>query len=298
MAWARQRSPNVKKVQSNLDSEGAISLNKLEVGDFVSTDQFVCRTPGHLPTSYGREGTNSGFNGGTIYNDAASGLIWVENQVSLGASETIMGKERFEQWLYDIACVKVKHFHGDNGIFSSEQYLQECAKKMQSPSFSGVGAQHQNSKAEWAIQTIMYMAGTFLVHSSLHWMDMGTDDISLWPFAVQHAVWLYNRVPNYESGLTPLELITKQKADHRDILRSHVWGCPAYVLEPKLQNGQKLPKWNRRSRLGQFLGYSDVHSSLVANIRHLGTGFVSPTYHVVFDNLFETVFSTRGRILI
>jgi hypothetical protein len=46
LARAQQRSPKVKKVQSNLDSEGAISHNKLEVGDFVSTDQFVCRTPG------------------------------------------------------------------------------------------------------------------------------------------------------------------------------------------------------------------------------------------------------------
>jgi hypothetical protein len=88
-----------------------------------------------------------------------------------------------------------------------------------------------------------------------------------------------------------MELITKQKSDHLDLLRSHVWGCPAYVLEPKLQNGQKLPKWNRRSRLGQFLGYSDKHSSLVANIRHLKTGYVSPQYHVVYDDLFQTVFS-------
>jgi hypothetical protein len=37
-----------------------------------------------------------------------------------------MGKERFEQWLYDIACVEIKHIHGDNGIFSSEAYRQEC----------------------------------------------------------------------------------------------------------------------------------------------------------------------------
>jgi hypothetical protein len=73
---------------------------------------------------------------------------------------------------------------------------------------------------------------------------MGADDISLWPFAVKHAVWLYICVPNQVSGLTPLKLITKQKVDHRDILHSHVWGCPAYVLKPKLQNGQKLPKWN------------------------------------------------------
>ena len=283
--------PEVKRSQVNQDSEGAISRGKVEVGDFVSTDQFICQTPGRLPTGFGREGPNGSYQGGTIYNDAASGLIYVENQVSLGAGETIMGKERFEQWLYDIAYVEVKHFHGDNGIFASKQYRQECTEKGQTQSFSGVGGQHQNAKAERAIQTIMYMARTFMVHASLHWTEQGVDDISLWPFAVKHAVWLYNRVPNRESGLTPIKLITKQKADHTDILRSHVWGCPAYVLEPKLQNGQKLPKWNRRSRLGQFLGYSDEHSSLVANIRHLKTGYVSPQYHVVFDDLFQTVFS-------
>ena len=104
-------------------------------------------------------------------------------------------------------------------------------------------------------------------------------------------MWLYNQVPNRESGLTPIELITKRKSNHFDLLCSHVWGCPAYVLEPKLQNGQKLPKWNRRSRLGQFLGYSDQHLSLVANIRHLKTGYVSPQYHVVYNDLFQTVFS-------
>ncbi len=44
-------------------------------------------------------------------------------------------------------------------------------------------------------------------------------------------------------------------------------------------------------RLGQFLGYSNEHSSLVANIWHLKTGYVSPQYHVVYDDLFQTVFS-------
>ncbi len=129
MARAWQRSPKVKKVQSNLDSEGAISCNRLEVGEFVSTDQFVCRTPGQLPSGYGHEGHIGRFHGGTIYNNDASGLIWVENQVSLGASETIMGKEHFEQWQYNIACIEVKHFHGDNGIFSSEEYHLECSEK-------------------------------------------------------------------------------------------------------------------------------------------------------------------------
>ena len=117
LARAHQRLPNVKRVQANQDAEGAISRDKLEVGDFFSTDQFVCCTPGRLPNGYGREGSSSRFNGGTIYNDASSGLIWVENQVSLGANETVMGKERFEQWMYEHAYVEIKHFHGENGIF-------------------------------------------------------------------------------------------------------------------------------------------------------------------------------------
>ena len=193
-----------KRSQVNDNSEGAISQGKLEVGDFVSTDQFVCKTPGRLPTGFGREGPNGNYQGGTIYNDAASGLIWVENQVSLGASETIMGKERFEQWLYDTAYAEVKHFHGDNGIFASEQYRQECIKKSQTQSFSGVGAQHQNAKAKRAIQTVMYMAWTFMVHASLHWKEHGADDISLWPFAVKHAAWLYNECLIASPDLLPL----------------------------------------------------------------------------------------------
>ncbi len=190
------------------------------------------------------------FSGGAIYNDAALGLIWVENQVSLGANETLMGKACFEQWLWDMAYAKIKHYHGDNGIFSVEEYCQECMDKGQSQSFSGVGAQHQNAQAEHANQTIMYMACCFMVHSSLHWTDPGSDDISLWPFAVKHVVWLYNRVPNRLSGLTLLELLSKSKADHCDILRLHVWGCLALVLDPKLQNNQKLPKWNRCAHVG------------------------------------------------
>jgi hypothetical protein len=106
---------------------------------------------------------------------------------------------------------------------------------------------------------------------------------------VKHAVWLNNCVPNCLSGLTPLELLPKSNADHRDLLCLHVWGCLAIVLDPKLQNNQKLPKWNRGTCVGQFLGYSDEHLSLVANVRHLSTGHVSPQFHVVFDDLFETV---------
>jgi len=66
-----------------------------------------------------------------------------------------------------------------------------------------------------------------------------------------------------------------------DILRCHVWGCPVYVLEATHQHDQQLPKWKGRARLGQFVGFSDEHSLLVANVWHLTTGYISPLFHVV-----------------
>jgi hypothetical protein len=140
LARARKRTPGVKHAHADPEKEGALSRDRIEVGDFVSTDQFICRTPGRLPEGYGRESKDRRFQGGTIYNDAASGLIWVENQVSLGANETVMGKARFEQWLWDMAYAEVKHYHGDNGIFSSEEYRAECLGKGQSQSFWGRSA--------------------------------------------------------------------------------------------------------------------------------------------------------------
>ena len=41
--------------------------------------------------------------------------------------------------------------------------------------------------------------------------------------------------------------------------------------------------------LGNFLRYLDKHLSLVANVHHLSTGYVPPQFHVIFDDLFETV---------
>ena len=97
---------------------------------------------------------------------------------------------------------------------------------------------------------------------------------------------------NRQSGLTTIELSTKKKYEHQYLLRYHVWGCPVYVLDPKLQNHQKIPRRNHRSRLGEFLGFSNEHSSLVANVRKLQTGYTLPQYNVVVDDIFQTVFSS------
>ncbi len=286
---SKEAYPKVLQMQLLEDREGAITRDQYNVGDFVSVDQFICKMPGRLQTGYGRESQDCRFYGSIIFNDAASGLIWVKNQVSLGANKTVMGKVCFEQWLYDQCVCEVKNYHGDNGIISAEEFWCDCKEKQQSQSFSGIGSQHQNAHAKCAIQTIMYMAQTFMVHASLDWTERGSDNLSLWSFAVKHLVWVYNCVLNVRLGLTPLELITRERSDYKDLLCCHVWGCPVFVLEAKLQNDQKLPKWNQWAKMGQFVGFSDKHSSLVANVRHLSTNFISPQFQVVFDDLFETV---------
>ena len=130
--------------------------------------------------------------------------------------------------------MEIKQYRSDNGVFTAEEFREDCKNKDQKQSFSGVGAKHQNARAERAIQTVMYMARTFMLHVALHWSDNQVDDISLWPFVVKHAFWLYNRVPNHVTGITPLERLTNTKADHKDRLRIHVWGCPTVVLDTRL----------------------------------------------------------------
>ena len=46
--------------------------------------------------------------------------------------------------------------------------------------------------------------------------------------------------------------------------------------------------------MGQFLGFSDEHYSLVENVIILSTGYISPQFHLVFDDLFEMVICTKS----
>ncbi len=155
-------------MKTHQNREGPLSWDDFEAGNFVSADQYVVNTLGWPFLGYVREASHNQFHGGTLFHDAATGLIWAENQVSLGAGETLMAKERFEQWLWELAAAETHHLHSDNGIFNAELFVEDCKNKFQTQSFSGVGAHHQNALAERSIQTIMYMTRTLMVHISLH----------------------------------------------------------------------------------------------------------------------------------
>ena len=86
-----------------------------------------------------------------------------------------------------------------------------------------------------------------------------------------------------------IEKFIRSKSGYHDILCCYIWVCPFFVLEPKLQKGQKPPRWNLIDCLGQCCGFWGEHSSLVDDVKNLSTGYISPYYHLVDDDLFETV---------
>ena len=149
----------------------------------------------------------------------------------------------------------MRHYHSGIFIFTSDMFHEDCDLKGQYQSFSGIVAQHQNDRAEKSIQTMMYTLITLMVHTSLHWTEYGVDSLSIWYFSVQLVVWLYNHIPNRKPVISLIKMLTSTKMDHRNLHQSHVWGCPTYVFNPKLQNDQNIPKRNRCYQLGLFVGF-------------------------------------------
>ena len=97
-------------------------------------DQFIFNNPGQLSTVYGRDSSDQHFQGGTIYNDASLVMIWIENQVSLGINDTVMVKSWFKKWFWEQYATKVSHYHGNNEIFTADEYHKNFDDKGQTQS--------------------------------------------------------------------------------------------------------------------------------------------------------------------
>jgi hypothetical protein len=69
-----------------------------------------------------------------------------------------------------------------------------------------------------------------------------------------------------------------------------VFGSPVYVLDKALQTGSLGPgKWKERCYQGVYIGHSPHHASNVILVYNPKTRLVSPQYHVVHDENFDTV---------
>ena len=261
----------------------------LHPGDCVSADHYVSSVQGRLYDSFGRE--KHGYSCGTLFVDHASGHVFNYCQLSTSANATIASKHQFES-IARQAGHRIKSYHSDNGTFASTAFKDDCHMSQQTITFSGVGAHHQNGVAERNIKTISQWARASMLHAASHWPAQA--NLKLWPQAIDYAIWVFNRLPSMSTGLSPQECWFQVRMSGDELRRAHVFGCPVYVLDPVLQDGHKIPKWEPRARLGLFVGFSKEHSSLVPLVLNVTTGKISPQFHVIFDDKFETVHSPAG----
>ena len=280
-------SPKTSVTKQLPESEMAIRQNDLKPGDCVSIDQMVSKVPGRLSHTFGKEDPRQKLNGCTLFCDHCSGYVYLNPQVSLRVGKTLEGKHAFER-MAELCNVKIKSFRADNHPFASKEFKEDLELQNQTIDYSGVGAHFQNGFVERMQASLNSWTRSSMIHQLLNWPEVY--DQALWPLAMEQAVFLWNNMPRKESGLSPVEIFTGTKcANHDALLNAKVWGCPAYVLDPKLQDGKKLPKWKPRSRVGVYVGTSPNHASTVGRILSLNSGAISPQYHVVFDEHFATV---------
>ena len=126
-------------------------------------------------------------------------------------------------------------------------------KKQRKIRFSGAGASYENGAAERAIKTVVTMARTILMHAALRCPE-DTFPTDLWQMAMDYAVWVYNRTPDMQSGLSAIEIWSRLRFEpvSETLSNCNVWGCPTYVLEPKLLNPILTPLRLLGSHLGIF----------------------------------------------
>ncbi len=63
-----------------------------------------------------------------------------------------------------------------------------------------------------------------------------------------------------------------------------------FVLEAKLQIDQELPKWNQQARMSQFFLYFQTNTPIGGQCTSFAYQLhLTKNFHLVFDDLFETV---------
>jgi hypothetical protein len=261
-------------------------------GAVVSIDQMISSTPGLIAQMRGFL-TRKRYTTTTVFVDHHSGLSFVYLQQSTTAFETVEAKKAFERYAKTYG-VTIKHYHADNGIFAAAEFVRAIEESGQSITYCGVNAHHQNGRAEKKIRDLQDQARTMILHAQQRWPTAVT--ANLWPYAVRMANDISNFAPGIKTGISPLESFSQVAVAPR-VKHSHTFGSPMYVLDSQLQTaGQSLPKWNKKARVGMYLGSSPRHSRKVSLVLNLETGHVSPQFHVISDDLFETLRPSAGNV--
>ena len=221
-----------------------------------------------------------------MFVDHVSDFTHVHMHQHLTTDETIDAKHAFER-LAEQHGVRILHYHCDNGRFADKAFVDDVRAAHQTITFCGVGAHHQNGIAERRIRDITENTRTSLLHAAHRWPKAIA--ANLWPQAIKHVVNVRNSLPQPGKTESPLSKFAGTSVQP-NLKHFHPFGCPVYVLQAPLQTQSPFPKWGEHSRIGICLCHSPHHASSAAPlILSTQTGLVSPQFHCVFDDNFDTV---------
>ena len=180
----------------------------------------------------------------------------------------------------------IQHYHSDNGQFADQSFINHVHSKGQTISFCGTNAHHQNGVAEKRIRDLQEAARTAMIHAKQRWPD--AMESNLWPYALQTANHAHNYTISKKSRQLLINMFS-QIEESNEMRHFHPFGCPSYVLDSELQSGKRQTrhKWEDRARIAINLGPSPQHGKSVHLLLNLGTGHITPQFHVKFDNAFN-----------
>jgi hypothetical protein len=267
--------------------DGKIGLNHTHSGHGVSADQLEAGCPGIVPTNKGSP-TTSKYRYCNFWIDHFSRYIYVTMHQTKDAKEMLQSKREFE--LFSARYnVRIKSICADNGIYSSQTFKISCDQQSQHLTLCAVGSHWQNGIAERTIGVIQQSARNILLHAMTHWPSIISENF--WPFAIRHAVNLYNTCNRGPASKSPFELFTNELPS-RSLTDYKVFGCPVYVLCKELQdNPGSDRKWESRCWQGVYIGHSSLHAGNVALVYNPVTKHVTQQFHVIFDESFSSMMS-------
>ena len=109
------------------------------------------------------------------------------------------------------------------------------------------------------------------MHASLRCPE-DTFSTALCPMVMDYAVWFYNCIPDMQSGLSAIEIWSRSRFEpvSETLSNCHVWGCPTYVLETKVQTpGLNILKWDPSIKRGVNIDFSNMRSPQVGLVLNL-----------------------------
>jgi hypothetical protein len=127
-----------------------------------------------------------------------------------------------------------------------------------------------------------------LSHAISKWDNTITAELS--PFVIQQAATIYNTTKrrSRDYDISPWEKFTgkRSKLDQNDM---HTLFCRVYVLQRQMQEGTSPPKWTKRTTQKFYVGHLHHYSKSVPMVWDPEKKLVSPQFHVMFDDNFDTV---------